>query len=63
MSVINDARLVLGTRLDVSEDDEPDFDDPDIGLYLIYDELGYLLDSIVTAMITVLPDPDDGEDS
>lgn len=62
MSVINDARLVLGTRLDVSEDDEPDFDDPDIGLYLIYDELGYLLDSIVKVMITALPDPEDRED-
>ncbi|MDH3292728.1 MAG: DUF2017 domain-containing protein [Acidimicrobiia bacterium] len=62
MSVINDARLVLGTRLDVSEDDEPDLDDPDIGLYLIYDELGYLLDSIVKVMVTALPEPDDDDD-
>lgn len=62
MSVINDARLVLGTRLDVSEDDEPNFDDPDIGLYLIYDELGYLLDSIVKVMVAALPDVDDDKD-
>ena len=62
MSVINDSRLVLGTRLDVSEDNEDlDFDDPDIGLYLIYEELGYLLDSIVKVMVGVLPDPDDDE--
>lgn len=63
MSVINDARLVLGTRLDVSEDDEPDFDDPDIGLYLIYDELGYLLDSIVKVMVTALPESGDEDDA
>lgn len=62
MSVINDARLVLGTRLDVSEDDEPDLDDPNLGLYLIYDELGYLLDSIVKVMVTVLPEADDEDD-
>ncbi len=62
MSVINDARLVLGTRLDVSEDDQPDLDDPNIGLYLIYDELGYLLDSIVKVMVTVLPEADDEDD-
>lgn len=62
MSVINDARLVLGTRLDVSEDDQPDIDDPNIGLYLIYDELGYLLDSIVKVMVTVLPEADDEDD-
>jgi len=68
MSVINDARLVLGTRLDVSEDDEPGFDDPNIGLYLIYDDLGYLLDSIVKAMAGALPeegtetDPEPGTD-
>ena len=62
MSVINDARLVLGTRLDVTEDDAPDLDDPNLGLYLIYDELGYLLDSIVKVMITVLPETDGDDD-
>lgn len=62
MSVINDARLVLGTRLDVTEDDEPDLDDPNLGLYLIYDELGYLLDSIVKVMVAVLPETDGDDD-
>ena len=57
MSVINDARLVLGTRLDVSEDDDVDFDDPNIGLHLIYEDLGYILDSIVKVMLTALPEP------
>ncbi len=56
MSVINDARLVLGTRLDVSEDDVLEFDDPNIGLYLIYDDLGYLLDSMVKVMAAALPE-------
>ncbi len=59
MSVINDARLVLGTRLDVSEDDEIDFDDPNIGLHLIYEDLGYLLDSIVKVMVGALPEDGD----
>lgn len=64
MSVINDARLVLGTRLDVSEDSDADLEDPDFGLFLIYDELGYLLDRIVKVMATVLPEPtDDGPDT
>lgn len=62
MSVINDARLVLGTRLDVTEDDEPELDDPNLGLYLIYDELGYLLDSIVKVMVAVLPETDGDDD-
>ncbi len=62
MSVINDARLVLGTRLDVSEDSELDIDDPNFELYLIYEDLGYLLDSIVKVMITALPEPRDDID-
>ncbi len=61
MAVINDARLVLGTRLDVSEDGDIELDDPLFGLYVIYDELGYLLDSIVKVMITALPEPTEDE--
>ena len=61
MSVVNDARLILGTRLDVSEDDALDIEDPNLELHLIYDELGYLLDSIVKVLVTALPEPNDDE--
>jgi hypothetical protein len=52
MHAVNDLRLVLGTRLDVSEDTEPepDPDDPEGPLLVLYGYLGYLLDSIVTAL-------------
>ncbi|MEZ5407544.1 MAG: DUF2017 family protein [Acidimicrobiales bacterium] len=56
MRIVNDLRLVLGTRLDVSEeDDEIDVDGPDLESQLIYRELGYLLSEIVDAMTTTLP--------
>jgi len=56
MRIVNDLRLVLGTRLDVSEDDEDlDVDSPDLESQLIYRELGYLLSEIVDAMTTTLP--------
>ena len=57
MSVVNDARLVLGTRLDVSEDDELDLEDPNIELRLVYEQLGYLVDQMVKALATGLPEP------
>jgi hypothetical protein len=58
MRIVNDIRLVLGTRLDVSEDDdEIDVDSPDLEARLIYHELGMLLSEIVDAMTTVLPPP------
>jgi hypothetical protein len=49
---VNDIRLVLGTRLDVSEetDPEPDPDDPDASLLILYGYLGYLLETIVQAL-------------
>lgn len=52
MSVVNDLRLVLGTRLDVSEDADPvpDPDDPEAPLLVLYGYLGYLLESIVAAL-------------
>ena len=52
MGAVNDLRLVLGTRLDVSEDDDPlpDPDDPDAGLRALYGYLGFLLESIVGAL-------------
>jgi hypothetical protein len=51
MTVINDLRLVLGTRLDVSEDDEPlDPAHPDAPTMELYRLLGYLLEEIVEAL-------------
>ncbi|MDH3294000.1 MAG: DUF2017 domain-containing protein [Acidimicrobiia bacterium] len=63
MAVVNDARLVLGTYLDVSEDDdELLLDDPDLDLRLIYHELGLLLERMVTTMSKGLPEPTDPDD-
>lgn len=52
MGAVNDLRLVLGTRLDVSEETElaPDPDDPDAGPLAVYAYLGFLLESIVDAL-------------
>ena len=51
MGSVNDLRLVLGTRLDVSEDlDEIPLDDPDAPLYGVYGYLGWLLEHIVEAL-------------
>lgn len=51
MGAVNDLRLVLGTRLDVSEDmDEIDPDDPDAPLFAAYGYLGWLLENIVAAL-------------
>lgn len=53
MGAVNDLRLVLGTKLDVSEDDDlgalPD-DDPDLELYAVYAYLGWLLEQIVAEL-------------
>ena len=48
----NALRLVLGTRLDVSEDEGPllDEDDPDAPLAALYGYLGFLLENIVDAL-------------
>ena len=51
MGAVNDLRLVLGTRLDVSEDTElVDSDDPDAALHALYAHLGYLLEDILDAL-------------
>ena len=52
LSVINDLRLVLGTRLDVSEDTDlaARADDPDADSLAVYAYLGHLLESIVIAL-------------
>lgn len=52
MRSINSLRLVLGTLLDVDEDEfeaHLDEDDPGYGQYQLYSYLGWLLDWIVTA--------------
>lgn len=53
MRAVNDLRLVLGTRLDVGEDDDPiEFDpaDPDAAAWQVYHYLGGLLSFIVEAL-------------
>jgi hypothetical protein len=54
MKVLNDIRLVLGTSLDVHEDDDPgqqlDADDPQAPLRGLYWFLSYLLESTIDAL-------------
>ncbi|MGB3411893.1 MAG: DUF2017 family protein [Microthrixaceae bacterium] len=51
MRSINDLRLVLGTILDVAEDDyELPEDEAAQSMYLSYEHLGYLLERIVGAL-------------
>lgn len=52
MQAVNSVRLVLGTLLDVSEDDagrEVDDDDPEAGTWALYGYLSFLLDQLVEA--------------
>jgi hypothetical protein len=58
LGAINDLRLVLGTRLDVSEEPlEVDADDPDAPAYAVYEYLGFLLSEVVDALAEGLPEP------
>lgn len=58
MGAVNDLRLVLGTRLDVSEDDvEIDPNAPDAPARAVYHYLGWLLEEIVAVMAQGLPEP------
>ena len=52
MGSVNDLRLVLGTRLDVSEETElaAHADDPEAPLLALYAYLGFLLEAIVAAL-------------
>jgi hypothetical protein len=58
LTALNDLRLVLGTRLDVSEEqlDIPQ-DDPDAPAFAVYGYLGFLLDEAVDALASDLPPP------
>ena len=52
MGAVNDLRLVLGTRLDVSEETELTVDpsDPDAAALAVYGYLGFLLEALVSAV-------------
>jgi hypothetical protein len=52
MGALNDLRLVLGTRLDVTEDpaDAPDDDSPQAPAYALYSYLGWLQEQVVAAL-------------
>jgi hypothetical protein len=55
---LNDLRLVLGTRLDVSEAPiTVAADDPDAPAYAVYEYLGFLLSEVVDALMGGLPEP------
>ncbi len=57
LSAINSMRLVIGTRLDVSEGMEPPAPgDPDEPEYAVYELLGVVQASIVDALAAELPD-------
>ncbi len=50
MRAVNALRLVLGTRLDVSEDPlDVDADDPDAPAWALYGYLGWLLEHLIAA--------------
>jgi hypothetical protein len=62
LTALNDLRLVLGTRLDVSEDDhDVDPDDPDAAAHAVYHYLGLLLGEVVDALEEDLPPPTEPE--
>ena len=64
LSVLNDARLVLGTQLDVTEDLDPDRvpdEGPDAYRFALYFYLGWLQEQIVEALASGIPEPAEGE--
>ena len=57
LSAIGSMRLVLGTRLDVSEDMEtPDAEDPTAPEYALYELLGQLQYLMIEVLASELPD-------
>ncbi|KGA12075.1 MAG: hypothetical protein GM46_2265 [actinobacterium acAcidi] len=51
MMVLNNLRLILGTLLDVNEDDdEPDDADPLYGQWQLYGYLGWLLEWVISSL-------------
>jgi hypothetical protein len=62
LTALNDVRLVLGTRLDVTEDlSAVEADDPDAPAYAVYDYLGFLVSEVVDALAGGLPPPTEPE--
>ena len=62
LTALNDLRLVLGTRLDVSEDQEDlDEDDPLAPAMAVYGYLSVLLGDVVDALAEDLPPPTEPE--
>jgi hypothetical protein len=62
LTALNDLRLVLGTRLDVSEDQEAlDEDDPAAPAMAVYGYLSVLLGDVVDALAEDLPPPSEPE--
>lgn len=63
LQTINGLRLVLGERLDVTEDPTSiDVDDPEAAAHAVYEWLGWLLDDLVRAASGDLP-PGTGGDA
>lgn len=61
VGILNDARLALGTALEITADTDPaalDPDDPRFEPYVVYDWLTHLL----AALLGAVSDPDNGED-
>ncbi len=60
LTALNDLRLVLGTRLDVSEEqDDIEEDDPNAPAMAVYGYLSVLLGDVVDALADDLPPPTD----
>jgi hypothetical protein len=65
MGVLNDLRLVLGTRLGVTDETEAhpiDEDDPDAERRIVYAYVGWLLEQFVDALAAGLPEIDEPGD-
>lgn len=63
LGALNDLRLVLGTILDVTEDDdEPDPSDPLQSEWSAYHYLGFLQSQLIDVLSGALPDPVPGAD-
>ena len=64
LGLVNDARLILGTRMDVTEEMEPhplSDDDPRAPTYNLYLYLGGLQELLVDAMLPGVLVPEEGE--
>lgn len=52
LTTINDARIMIGVRINVTEDSTTaDFDDDDSGLFIVYKFLSKILDELVGALM------------